>query len=76
MGSELKHIRRACIEHGKKHRSCEGCTMFQKIDLPKEKLTAEQETVIFCVLGIPAKWNIEKIRTWLNGSSMPAIPKM
>jgi hypothetical protein len=51
MSSELKKIRRKCIEQGKTYHSCKGCDML----LPNS-----------CRLGSPATWNIEKIRTWLN----------
>ena len=60
MSSELKKIRRMCIEHGKKSHSCAGCQMFQKMQFPNEK----KEEAMFCILGVPAKWKIDLIRSW------------
>jgi hypothetical protein len=62
MSSELKAIRRMCIEHGKKHQSCIGCKMFQEITFPDEK----KEKAMFCILGVPVKWKIDLIRSWFT----------
>jgi hypothetical protein len=68
MSSELKAIRRKCIEQGKKKHTCVGCEMFQKTCLPGEK----KESLI-CALGIPAKWNINNIRAWVEKKEKKVI---
>jgi len=52
MASILKELRRRCIEHGKKNRSCVGCPFY---------------TVQNCKLkNVPAEWDLEDIQKSLQ----------